>query len=81
MTVSLQPNIYSVSNSGETNVILCLASYPHSTNRLWATTNVALPLAQWQLIATNTTDGNGLSQFSDTNTTGMPKKFYRLSNP
>ncbi len=79
--MQLQPTIYTVSCSGEGCVTLQLGSYPNSTNRLWATTNLALPLAQWQVVATNLTDGNGVSRFSDTNTFGLPWKFYRLSQP
>jgi hypothetical protein len=58
-----------------------LASHPNSTNRLWTTTNLTAPQSQWQVISTNITASNGLSQFSDTNTVGMPNKFYRLSYP
>ena len=79
--VLLQPTIYAVSCSGEGHVTVQLGSYPNSTNRLWATTNLLLPLSQWQLIATNITDSNGLSQFQDTNTIGILTKFYRLSSP
>jgi hypothetical protein len=68
-----------VSNSGEGNCTVYLGSYPDSTNRLWATTNLALN--QWQIVSTNVADANGLSQFLDTNTSGVPQKFYRLSCP
>jgi hypothetical protein len=81
LNVLFQPNSYAVSNIGGGNCTVFLGSYPNSTNSLWATTNIALPFAQWQLIATNITDINGLSQFLGTNTAGLPQKFYRLSNP
>jgi len=59
-------------------VILNLASVPGSTNRLWATTNLSLPMAQWQALATNVVT-NGFFQFTDTNTAGYSMKFYRIS--
>lgn len=59
-------------------VILNLVSAPGSTNLLWATTNLSLPLEQWQRLATNVAT-NGFFPFKDTNTSGYPIKFYRLS--
>jgi hypothetical protein len=61
-------------------VLLNLASVPGSTNRLWATTNLSPPMTQWQVLATNVAT-NGFFQFMDTNTSGYPAKFYRLSTP
>lgn len=61
-------------------VTLALTSAPGSTNRLWATTNVSLPMTQWQVLATNVAV-TGVSQFTDTNTTAYQVKFYRLSTP
>ena len=55
-------------------------SYPNSTNRIWATTNLALP-SSWQVIGTNITDANGMGQFLDTNTVTIPAKYYRQSYP
>src|SRR6185503_14608436 len=78
LTVPL-PKISAIASRSGGNYTLYLASAPNSTNRLWATTNVSLH--QWQVIATNITDSNGLAQFIDTNTAGMPQKFYRLSYP
>ncbi len=79
LTVLLQPNEYGISNGGRIYT-LWLASVPGSTNRLWATTNLALPFGQWRLIATNVAGSNGLFQFADTNS-GNKAKFYRLSLP
>lgn len=75
------PNLEALANSGGGGFTLYLSSYPNSTNRLWAATNLALPLPLWQVIATNLTDSNGLAQFLDTNTAGTPAKYYRLSSP
>ncbi len=79
LSVLVQPNVYAISNIGVGNYTIYLANQPNSTNRLWAATNLASN--QWQVISTNVMDGNGLGQFVDTNTTGMPQKFYRFSYP
>jgi uncharacterized repeat protein (TIGR03803 family) len=70
-----------ISNSGPGLVTLLLASTPGSTNRLWTTTNLNLPLSQWQPISTNTAGATGLFQFTDTNTGNAPARFYILSSP
>lgn len=70
-----------ISNNGTGNLTLRLASAPGSTNRLWATTNLAVPMPQWEVIATILTDSNGFSVFSDTNTTSLKARYYRLSLP
>jgi hypothetical protein len=48
------------------------------SSRLYAATNLTPP-ALWQPICTNVT--GGLWQFTDTNTSGKPARFYRLSTP
>jgi hypothetical protein len=81
VSITLPPNLYAASNVGGNNFQLYLSGPPNTTNRIWATTNLLLPLAQWQVIATNITDGGGQGQFLDTNTVGTPTKYYRLSSP
>lgn len=81
LSVLMQPKIYAISNSSGGNCTVYLASQPNSTNRLWATSNPSLPSAQWQFIGTNITGSNGLGQFLDTNTAGVPQRFYRFSRP
>ena len=80
LTVLLQPNAYGISNAmggGGSSISLSLASIPNSISRVWASTN----LVQWQPISTNVVGTNGLFQFTDTNLTGNPGKFYRVSTP
>jgi uncharacterized repeat protein (TIGR03803 family) len=81
LTVLLQPNPYGISSSNGGKMNLNLASIPGSTNRLWTTTNITLPMTQWQIIATNVMDSNGFSQVTDTNTSPFKAKYYRLSMP
>ena len=78
LAVTNQPPRISWSVGGA--VTLHLASIPGSTNQLWATTNLSLPLGQWQVLATNVAS-NGFFDFTDTNTSGVKMKFYRLSTP
>jgi hypothetical protein len=52
-----------------------------STNRLWATTNLALPSA-WQVLATNYMATNGVWQITDTNSAQTnAMRFYQFSSP
>lgn len=52
-----------------------------STNRLWASTNLA-DLTAWRAIATNIMVTNGIWQVTDSNASpAIPAKFYRFSSP
>ena len=55
------------------------ANVPGSTNRLLASSDLTLPLWQWQVVGTNVADGNGQLQFTDTG--GAGARFYRLAAP
>lgn len=58
-----------------------VANVAGSTNRLWASTNLASP-DFWQVIATNVMDVSGLWFFTDTNTAKTnDARFYRFSTP
>ena len=78
LSVVLQPNCAVVVNNGAGNYNVVVGSYPSSLNHLWATTNLS---SSWQQIAPITTDANGMGQYLDTSTAGIPAKFYRLSYP
>jgi hypothetical protein len=64
--------------NGDGSNTLNIATLTPSTNRLYAATNLAPPVG-WQPICTNVT--GGLWQFTDTNASGNPARFYRLSTP
>jgi len=58
-----------------------LANVAKSTNRLWASSNLAVT-ASWRAIATNVMATNGLWFFTDVNTARTnPARFYRFSTP
>jgi hypothetical protein len=60
------------------SISLNVATLTQSTNRLYAATNLTLPIV-WQPIYTNFT--GGLWQFTDINTAAFKSKFYRLTTP
>jgi hypothetical protein len=75
--------LHSVTNivrSTNGRVTLNFATLPNSTNRIWATTNLAPP-GVWQVISTNIANTNGQWQFIDTNAVGYPMRYYRFSMP
>jgi uncharacterized repeat protein (TIGR03803 family) len=77
--VNLTPSI-SISRGAGGAVVLNLASTLRATNRLWTATNTSLPMGQWDLLTTMVAT-NGFSQFTDTNTSGIQTRFYRVSTP
>jgi uncharacterized repeat protein (TIGR03803 family) len=66
---------------GNGSASFAVANLAQTTNRLWATTNLACP-AGWQVIATNIMATNGLWFFTDPNTAKSNlARFYRFSSP
>ena len=60
------------------NLFLTGHGVPGWTYYVLATTNVALPLVNWQVVATNSFDSSGNFSFAD-QTAGGSQKFYRLT--
>lgn len=60
------------------NFLLTGHGVPGWTYYVLATTNITLPLADWQVEATNSFDSSGNFSFAD-QTTGGGQKFYRLT--
>jgi hypothetical protein len=60
------------------NLSLTGHGVPGWTYYVLATTNVALPLVNWQVAATNSFDTSGNFSFAD-QTSGISQKFYRLT--
>ncbi len=65
-------------NSG--GISLTLAGTDGTTNLLRASADPSLPLSQWQVISTNVAS-DGSFRFTDPNTGGFQRKFYRFSAP
>lgn len=72
--------LISISRMPSGGTILTVTNTSGTTNRLWSTTNLYVPLPSWQLISTNVAT-NGFFQFVDTNTSGSTVRFYRVSSP
>jgi hypothetical protein len=71
------PNITSVAANPAGSFTLNLAGAPGQTFVLEATTNLT-PSACWLPVDTNTPGANGIWQFSDSQATNFPQRFYRL---
>jgi len=54
---------------------------PHANYRVLSTTNVALPPADWTVVATNRFDGSGDFDFTNGVNAQPPQQFYRLQFP
>jgi hypothetical protein len=57
------------------------ANTPSSTFTVLATTNMALPIANWSNLGGVTEISPGQFQFSDSQPTNMSQRFYRISSP
>jgi hypothetical protein len=71
------PTIISVGSGLNGSVTLSLGGAPGDTYVLEVTTNLLSPDG-WQPLATNTLGTNSLWQFTDTETTNFPCRFFRL---
>ena len=75
------PLVTSITRNSNKSVTLNFIGLPNSATRIWVATNLAPP-ANWQAIYTNNNVGtNGTWQFTDTNASGFPARFYRFSTP
>jgi hypothetical protein len=71
------PNITSVAANPAGSFMLNLAGAPGQTFVLEATTNLTSS-ACWLPVDTNTPGANGIWQFTDSQATNFPQRFYRL---
>jgi uncharacterized repeat protein (TIGR03803 family) len=62
-------------------MLLTGSGLANQSYRLWASTNVSLPLVSWTLLTTNFFDGNGNFFYTDTGATTNQSRFYQLSVP
>ena len=75
-----QQNISGVTVNSDGSVTLSFSGIPGSTNWVETTTNLVPPV-DWMPISTNVADTNGLWQFTDTQATNCPLRFYRSYKP
>jgi trimeric autotransporter adhesin len=62
------------------NVAFNLLTTPNTSSRVLAATNLTPPI-DWQPIYTNVAPANGAWQFTDTNASHYPARYYRSSTP
>jgi hypothetical protein len=77
-TVSGLAPTLSIARNG-TNVALTVSGVPGQTYRVLASPTLALPMASWSPIGTNTLPGSGLWQLNDV--INPPTQFYRAVTP
>ena len=64
-----------------TNLVFSTSGWANQTNYLFATTNVALAVAQWPCIGTNKSDLAGNCAFTNGIISGNGQRFYRTGIP
>jgi hypothetical protein len=69
------PHITSITSAGGTATVSGTGGLPNGPYYVLSTTNVALPLAQWTRLATNTFLGDGTFSYTDATATGTAR-FY-----
>jgi hypothetical protein len=57
-----------------------VTTVPASTNRVWSSSTLNVPVNQWQVIATNIADAQGRFTFTE-NKPGTAINFFRVSIP
>jgi hypothetical protein len=78
ITVLSAPLISQTTRNHDGSMTLGFISQSGSTSVVYSATDLASPIT-WQPIYTNSTGGTW--QFTDTNTAGIPRKYYRLLMP
>jgi hypothetical protein len=67
--------------NGSDIVVVASGGPPGATYRLLASTNAALPIAQWTPIATNVFNSSGGSSYTNAIKSGLPAQLYRVAVP
>ena len=75
----LPPPLVKAPTMAGNNLLLSGRGVPGWTYYVLASTNITLPLADWQVVATNSFDSSGNFTFTDQTTSGSSQKFYRLT--
>jgi subtilase family serine protease len=80
LTVAPSPIIYQIICNADGSVTLNLLTAPNIISRVLAATNLAPPVV-WQPLCTNVAGASGAWQFTDTNASQYPIRFYRSYTP
>lgn len=74
------PTIAKITLDSGSFILSGTGGFPASTYHVLATTNLALPVAQWTLVATNQFDGSGDFIITNSINPAWPQTFYRLQS-
>ncbi|HEV2437757.1 MAG TPA: polysaccharide lyase family protein [Verrucomicrobiae bacterium] len=74
------PTIAKITVSGANFILSGTGGFPTSTYHVLASTNLALPVAQWTLMATNQYDTSGDFVITNVIDPAWPQTFYRLQS-
>jgi autotransporter-associated beta strand protein len=75
------PRVASIVHQGSSLVISGTNGTPNATYYVLGSTNVALPLANWTRIATNTFNGTGGFNYTNSLSPSVPQYFYQIQVP
>jgi hypothetical protein len=73
------PNILGLTVNGDSSVTIQFVGIPNYTYKVQATTNLVSPA--WQVIGSGQAGTNGLWQFTDTDASLYPMRYYRTQYP
>jgi uncharacterized repeat protein (TIGR03803 family) len=62
-------------------MVLTGTGLPGESYHLYGTTNILVPFASWPLLTSSLLDTNGQFSYTDTGTTNLNQRFYRISTP
>jgi uncharacterized repeat protein (TIGR03803 family) len=79
--VVLTPHLAGIARLANGNVSLTGTGPSGSPFRLWASTDLAKPLALWTLLTNSAFAADGTFTFVDTDAPATPARFYRVSTP
>ena len=71
----------SILRNGTNMVIVGTGGSPGGTNRIMASTNIALPISQWSPVATNLFDGSGSFRYTNAIKADLPARYFRIAVP
>ena len=63
------------------SLLLTVTGPANGPYRLWASTDLLLPLASWTLLTSASFDSNGSFSYTDASASTKPSRFYQLSVP
>lgn len=75
------PPCLNISLSGANLVLNCTNGPASGTYYVLASTNIAMPVANWTVIATNFFDGNGYPLFTNAMGNNSPQRYFRIRLP